>query len=112
MNYEIPPDTREKEKIFGGLFTLTQTIFLALAAVCGGGTFLGLFGSMGAIPSLLIGVVIGSIFLPFAFIKVESCGNVELIQYIWILFQYQRSQKVYVNINDNYRDAILHKEVE
>ena len=37
MEYQIMPDIREKEKIVGGKFTATQTVFLALAVITGGG---------------------------------------------------------------------------
>ena len=41
MEYKVSPDIREKEKIVGGHFTMTQTVFLGLALISGIG--LGLF---------------------------------------------------------------------
>lgn len=109
MDYNIPPDTREKEKIFGGMFTLTQTIFLVLAVVCGGGAFLLTFSLIGLVPSLILGMIVAIPFVPFAFIKVESCGNVELFEYLIIMWKYNQSQKVYINLNENYKKLLIEK---
>ena len=110
MVYEVSPDIREKEKIFGGILTLTQTVFLALGVLVGGGVVLLLFNSIGAIPAIILGVICGVPFLPFAFIKVQSMGDIELFQYCLIRLKYWRSQKEYVNVNDHYRDYLMGKE--
>lgn len=108
MEYKIMPDIREKEKIVGGHFTITQTIFLALSVVAGGGSALFIYQSLHSIPfALTVGAILAIPFLPFAFIKIESMGDKELFFYLLILLRYSHSQKVYVNMNENKRNRIL-----
>lgn len=108
MEYQMTPDIREKEKIVGGHFTLTQTIFLALAVISGGGLGILTYNTLDSIPVAIIVVIIGAIpFLPFAFIKVEKMGDKELFFYLLIKFQHNKGQKVYLNINENKKKRIL-----
>ena len=73
MEYQVMPDIREKEKIVGGLFTITQTIPLALALICGGGLAVVTFSATQSIVMTVIVFIIGAApFLPFAFIKIEK----------------------------------------
>lgn len=108
MEYQIMPDTREKEKIVGGHFTLTQTIFLALGLVAGGGGAIMTFKATNNVLLAIIVLVLLAIpFLPFAFVKVEKMGDKELFFYLLILFKYSQMQKVYINLNENKRNRLL-----
>lgn len=110
MEYEVSPDIREKEKVVGGMFTMTQTVFLGLAFVCGGGFGIMTFSATGNIPLAIFIIVLGSVpFLPFAFIKIPSMGDMELFRYLMIRIKYKKSQKVYVNYNENSKKALLDK---
>ena len=108
MEYQIMPDIREKEKIVGGHFTITQTIFLALAVISGGGLGLLTYKATGSIPIALIVILLGAIpFVPFAFIKIEKMGDMELFFYLLIRFKYSRQQKVFLNVNENKKNRLL-----
>ena len=108
MEYQVMPDIREKEKIVGGLFTITQTIPLALALICGGGLAVLTFSSTQNIVMTVIMFIIGAVpFLPFAFVKIEKMGNMELFFYLRIRMKYKKSQKVFCNLNENQRKRLL-----
>lgn len=111
MEYQMTPDIREKEKIVGGHFTLTQTIFLALAVISGGGLGILTYNSLNSIPLAIIVLVLGAVpFLPFAFVKVEKMGDKELFFYLLIKLQHNKGQKVYLNINENKKKRILEED--
>ena len=85
MEYEVMPDIREKEKIVGGHFTITQTIFLALAVVAGGGAGILTYKLLGSLVITVIAALVGAVpFVPFAFIKIEKMGKMELFFYLLI----------------------------
>ena len=108
MEYKVSPDIREKEKIVGGHFTATQTVFLGLAVLCGIGLGLLTFQTLGNIPIAVIMVILGALpFAPFAFIKVEKMGDMELFFYLLIRLKYINGQKVYLNLNENQRNRLL-----
>jgi len=70
MTYQVPPDTNEKEKILGGMFTLAQTAWLAGGIIIAAIIFLVFGKTLGmgvgalflAVPCLFLGA-------PFAFMK-------------------------------------------
>ena len=108
MEYQVMPDIREKEKIVGGIFTATQTIFLALAVVAGGGLAVLTYTATSSVPLALLVLVLGAApFLPFAFIKIEKMGDMELIFYLWIRFKYMQGQKIFLNLNENQRNRLI-----
>lgn len=79
-NYTVPPDTKEKEKIVGGLLYLSQAFWLALGFVIGSCTFILLYGLLGGVFSITIGIIIaGGVGVPFAFYKKEE---LTLFQYL------------------------------
>lgn len=107
MEYKVSPDIREKEKIVGGHFTITQTIFLALALISGLGLGLLTFQTTGSVPLAILLIIIGAApFVPFAFIKVERMGDMELFFYLRYKVLFQYGQKVYLNLNENQRDRL------
>ena len=108
MEYQVMPDIREKEKIVGGRFTLTQTIFLALGVVVGGLLGVLVYKLTNSVALAIVTIVLGAgPFLPFAFIKIEKMGNMELFFYLWIKFKYGKGQKVFININENKRKRLI-----
>ena len=108
--YPIPQDIHEKEKIIGGMFTISQFIFIALGAVS------ALFGGIGiytATNNLMATgatmVICAAIFVPFGFIKVRKYGDVELFQLVLMKIKYAREPKEYLNISENYREEIVNE---
>ena len=102
-SYSIPPDMREKSKIVGGIFTISQTAFLAVGVALGliTGTVLIRLGVHFVI-AIILGILIAVPFVPFAFVRKADYGNIELAQYYLYKFQYSKSNKKWVNINQNF----------
>ena len=110
MEYEVSPGIRAVAKTVGGIFTVTQTIFLGLALLTGGGLGLITYRATSSIPLTILVFILGaSPFLPFALIKIEKLGDMELFPYLMLRLRYHYSKKVYININDNKRQALLSK---
>lgn len=108
MEYQVMPDIREKEKIVGGRFTITQTIFLAVGVVVGGLLGVLIYNLTKSVVLAIITIAIGAApFLPFAFITIEKMGKMELFFYLWIKFKFDRGQKVFININENKRKRLI-----
>ena len=107
MEYEVSPDVREKEKIVGGLFTATQTVALGIGAICGGGLAMLAYNATSNIIVALFVLILGLIpFVPFAFIKIEKMGDMELFFYLVILLKYKFGQKIFLNMNENQRNRL------
>lgn len=103
MLYDMPADIREKEKIVGGLFTLTQFIFLVIAAVLGIGSVLILQSlTSNLIFSLIVGIILAAPFMPFSFVKIRKYGDIELFNFVLIKLRFRHEIKKYTNINENY----------
>ena len=110
MEYQVSPDIREKEKIVGGHFTLTQTLFLALALISGIGLGMLVFQTIGSIPLAILLIILGAApFLPFAFVKIEQMGDMELFFYLRLKALYHYKQKTYLNLNENQRNRLREK---
>ena len=102
--YNIPPDIREKEKIIGGIFTLTQLVFLIVGALVGAAVGWILFRITGSpVFSIIVGIIFILPFIPFAFVTIPSMGDIELFQYVLYKYKFSRSQREFPNINENYR---------
>jgi len=101
--HQVPPDTRDKEKIFGGIFTLTQFAFLIAGFIIGAG--MGLLANMlfknAASVITAFGISVAAV-LPFAFIKIRSMGDVELFQYLMFKVKYNKRVKHMSHVNMNY----------
>lgn len=103
MRYEVPPDTRQKEAIVGGIFTASQMIFMAVGFIAGALLAMSLFATFNSIVAAGIGLVLGwGPFLPFAFVRISKMGNMELFQYLLIKRKYNKGQKYWLNYNENY----------
>jgi len=108
--YKMTPDIREKEKVVGGIFTITQTIFLGMGIIVGGGLGLLLWQLTGQFVIGIVGLFIGALpFIPFAFVTIRELGDMELFRYFVIRRRFNQSQRVYVNLNQKKRDAYMPK---
>lgn len=105
--HTVPPDTRDKEKLFGGKFTISQFIFIILGFIVGGVFAYTAFKIYPNIIFILIVFAIGVLpFLPFAFIKIRKMGDMELFSYFVLKMRYRKKTKKFANINENYRKYI------
>ena len=95
--YSMPPDTREKEKVVGGILDIRQLVWIiigfVLYAVFCLTTFriLRVFSFVLGIPFLIAGVV-------FAIKKV---GEYSLAKYLRYRFMFKRKIKYYINAGFN-----------
>lgn len=101
--YPIPPDVREKEKVVGGIFTVSQTLILVIGVALSfffinllynisGHIVVGIFGAIPMIPALWL-----------ALRKKHEYGDMEMIQYFIFLHKFKKSRKEYPNINENFK---------
>ncbi len=111
--YTIPPDTRGKEKIIGGIFTVSQFIFLVLGVLVGFAMVLLFFKLTNSFIAAGIGFVLGvGPFVPFAFIKNHELGEMELFSYLRLKRKFKKSRKEYPNVNERYRALQLERIAE
>lgn len=104
--HDLPPNTNDKEKVIGGIFTFTQFIFLVLGFLCGGGLALLLKNVFTSTWFLALGFFVGFLpFLPFAFYRIERMGDMELFHYLVIRYKFRKSRKKYINKNINYTNG-------
>lgn len=91
--YRMTPNTKEREKIIGGVLDIVQLAWLGVGVgiyavlTLTTATFLHIAAIFIWLPVLFVGV-------PFAFVKK---GDLTLSKYISLKKKYKRSQKVYVN---------------
>lgn len=101
--YDVPPDTRGKEAIIGGIFTASQMIFLAVGFIVGAALAIFGFSTFHSLTAALFLFAIGAApFVPFAFIKISKMGNMELFPYLRIKYAFKKGQKYWLNYNTNY----------
>lgn len=68
--YQVPPDTKEKEKVIGGLLNWTQFFWLLAGFVVGLGLVFIVYKPTGSIPiSVFVGLIGFGAFVPFALVK-------------------------------------------
>lgn len=91
--YQMPPDTREKEKIIGGLLTMGQLLWI-LVGVGIYGIFLFTFFSVLKFAALVLGLPLLAIGVPFAFVKKEE---LPLFRYLVLKRAYKKKVKGFVN---------------
>ena len=93
--YFMPPDVREKEKIVGGLFTWNQAGWLVGGFVLGLTTFVIMFSvSNVAWLSLFFAILMGSLTLPFVFVK---RSDLTLFQYLMRKRKFNKKSKHLIN---------------
>lgn len=102
--YPIPPDTRGKEKIIGGIFTISQFIFLIIGVILGFILVAVTFKMTNSFVVAGIAFIIGvGPFIPFSFVKKHELGEMELFQYLRLKQKFKKTRKVFPNINERYR---------
>lgn len=102
--YPIPQDMREKEKIIGGIFTMTQFAFVAIGVALGLLLGLGAYSLTGSLVfTVVVIVLIVGLFAPFGFVTLPKYGDIELYQYVIMLIKYKKSNKDFLNVSENYR---------
>ncbi len=105
--YSMPPDIRDKEKIFGGIFTMTQFIFLAGGIIIGIALGLFLYQIIPSIIFVIVGIVLGSCLgVPFAFVKIRALGDMELARFLFLKYQFKHKPKQKIHVNENYQKYI------
>lgn len=101
-SYKMSADTREEEKILGGILTAKQGGWLALGFGITAIGIVSLQGLIGPIPALIIsappGIAVGGI---FAFKKKEGLS---MFQYLRLKKGFQTKQKVLLNTLDEGSD--------
>jgi hypothetical protein len=93
--YTVPPDMKEKEKIVGGILTISQFIWLMVGLLIIGAVMFLLYYLNGAF-SMVIGAPLGlAVGLPFAFYKKEE---LTLFQYLSLKSKFKKKRKELPNI--------------
>ena len=101
--HQVPPDTRDKEKIFGGIFTMSQFIFLVAGVLIGAVLGLSLYGITQNLIVMAVAFVFGVLTcVPFAFVKVRRMGDMELFKYVILRFKFSKRIQDMPHINTNY----------
>lgn len=101
--YPIPPDIREKEKIVGGIFTVSQTLIL-VAGIAVSFLFINILYNLSG--NIVVGLIGAVPMLPVAWLalkKKHEYGDVEMVQYFIFLHKFKKSRKEYPNINENFQ---------
>lgn len=89
--YSVPPDTREKEKIIGGLLNINQFLWLLGGLVLGAVFFAVVYKLTGFVGlSAFIGILFASAGLPFAFYKKKEYT---LYQYLYYKHKFKKKTK-------------------
>lgn len=105
--YQIPPDINEKEKVIGGVLTVSQLVAIIVFAVLGGVTALIIFRAANKpILALIVGIIILIPGLYLGFKKEHRLGDMEEFEYLRIKHQFKKQRKQYPNVNDGYMDTL------
>lgn len=100
--HQVPPDTRDKEKIFGGIFTITQFVFLVIGVVLGAIMGLFFYTITQNIIVMAFAFTMGfGVLLPFAFVKIHKMGDMELFRYLVLKVKFSKRIKHMPHININ-----------
>lgn len=102
--YKMPPDTRDKEKLFGGLFTISQFICLVVCILIGASFGLLLYSIFKSIVVLIFGIILGFIGgVPFVVYRNRKMGDMELFRYLLLRYKFKKKIKKKIHINENYQ---------
>lgn len=105
--HRMPPDTRDKERIFGGVLNLTQAIFIGIGFIIGLALFAFFQSILGFLPLsvivFLIGFGTGGV---FAFYKKR---DLMLHTYILRKRKFDKKNKILKNINVRSTQSSLKK---
>lgn len=105
--YQIPPDINEKEKVIGGVLTVSQLVAIIVFAVLGGVSALIIFRAANKpILALIVGIIILIPGLYLGFKKEHRLGDMEEFEYLMIKRRFKKERKRYPNVNDGYMAAV------
>lgn len=95
--HRMPPDVRDKERIFGGVLNLTQAAFLGVGFILGLGVFALFQGMLGFLPLSVIGFL-GSFMVGIVFAFYQKHG---LMFHVYLLRKrkFKKKNKKLLNIN-------------
>lgn len=104
IQHKVPPDTRDKEKLFGGVLTVTQFIAF-ITFICLGAALGLLFNTViNSIWVIAFFVILGAIAgAPFAFYKNRKMGDMELAKLLYLKYLFKKKTKKKIHINENYQ---------
>ena len=89
-SYKVPFDFTHEEKIFGGYLSLRQMLYLIGAIASSGILFISI---LPMILRITIFLILASIFLLFAFLKI---GNGYADKYTYFILKYIVRQKIFI----------------
>jgi hypothetical protein len=89
----MPPDTNEKEKIIGGIFTIGQTLWIVGGAGIAAVIAIALFRFIGV---LVFPLCIPPIIAGFVF-ALKRVGEYSLPKYLYLKHKYKNKIKYYIN---------------
>lgn len=96
--YNVPADVREKEKIIGGLLTLSQGAWLMGGFILGLGSFAGVYLLTKIVPlAIIAGLPTACTGVPFAFFKKNG---VALPTYIVRKYKFNKKSHKLMNKRD------------
>jgi len=98
--YTVPPDTKEKEKVIGGILNINQFFWILSGLVLGALVFASLFHVIGGTPALIVGFVFCFTGVPFAFYKKKG---LTLYQYLKWKRKFKKKTKKLPNIRKEVR---------
>lgn len=97
--HRMPPDTRDKERIFGGVFNVIQAVFIGIGFVSGLGLFALFQGVLGFLPLSVIAFLGGfGVGLVFALYKKR-----DLMLHTYLLRKHKFNKKNKYLVNRNVR---------
>lgn len=102
MRYTVPPDMSEKEKVVGGLLTMTQMFWVIAFGLVGAGVFLFIFSVAGPILGLIMALPFFTMGGVFALYKKE---NLTLFGYLNLKRKHKKKQKEIIH----FRKEVLKK---
>lgn len=91
--YQIPPDTKEPDKIIGGILTMVQLAWIVAGIVIAAGVVVLL---KLLLPGYfwVIGLILIPSGVPFAVVKKKGMA---LPKYLWLKFKFRQLPKRYIN---------------
>jgi len=95
--YDMPPDTREREKIVGGIFDLYQLAWIAGGAVLYAFHAIIMFRFFS-----YLSLVVGLVFIVWGFVfAIKKKDDLPYPRYLWLKFKHKRKTKYFVNAGVN-----------
>lgn len=93
--YKVPPDTKEKEKIIGGVLDIYQFFWILTGLILAAITFSITFSVFGTFISIFLSVIASLFGVPFAFYKKNGLS---LFKYLTYKYQHDNKNHYLPNI--------------